>query len=256
MMAMDCSSVRTHMLSARRGLLPAEQVELVRAHLAGCDACRQADVADAELTRALGRLPRASAPESLEQRLEAQWLPAKRRPALRFAKGAASITALAAMAAGAMLIVRSERADAMVVEAVNDHMRVLYSEHPIEIESGGIHQVKPWFAGKVDFAPVIAFSGDAEFPLKGGSLAYFVDRKAAAFVFSRRLHTVTLLVFPAHDLPWPRVPVVPIGHARATEETTRGFHTLLWRDGDLGYALVSDLDRDELKLLGSKIVGP
>ena len=256
MNAMDCSSVRTLMLSARRGLLSAEQIEGVQTHLKGCDACRQADSADAELTKALGRLPRANASKMLKQRIEAQWTPPQKRARGRFAMATASITAAIAVAAGAMLFVGSNRSDVMFAEAVNDHMRVLYSEHAIEIESGGIHQVKPWFAGKVDFAPSVAFAGDADFPLKGGSLAYFIDRKAAAFIFSRRLHAITLFVFSAHDLPWPTAPMVPLGHARATEETKRGFHTLLWRDGDLGYALVSDLDRDELRLLGRKIAGP
>ena len=46
-----------------------------------------------------------------------------------------------------------------------------------------------------------------------------------------------------------------IGHVHATEQTTRGFHVILWRDGDLGYALVSDLDPRELETLAGKIVG-
>jgi hypothetical protein len=33
----------------------------------------------------------------------------------------------------------------LVTEVVNDHLRVLSSPHPLDIESGGIHQVKPWF---------------------------------------------------------------------------------------------------------------
>ena len=50
----------------------------------------------------------------------------------------------------------------LVTEAVNDHLRVLYAEHPVEIESGGIHQVKPWFSGRLDFAPALNFSGDGD----------------------------------------------------------------------------------------------
>ena len=33
----------------------------------------------------------------------------------------------------------------------------------------------------------------------------------------------------------------------------RGFHVLTWRQGDLGYALVSDVDERELDVLGRKI---
>jgi hypothetical protein len=42
---------------------------------------------------------------------------------------------------------------AMVTETVTDHLRVLSTHHPLDIESGGIHQVRPWFAGRLDFAP-------------------------------------------------------------------------------------------------------
>ncbi len=133
----------------------------------------------------------------------------------------------------------------LVAEAVNDHLRVLYASQPLEIESGDIHQVKPWFEGRVDFAPVVPFDGDADFPLQGGSVAYYIDRKAAAFVYKRNLHPITLFVFQAHDLPWPR------GDRIASE--TRGFHVIVWRTGDLGYALVSDVAMSELTSLEHKL---
>jgi anti-sigma factor RsiW len=253
---MDCTETSTLMLDARRGRLPDDAVEAVREHLAGCDACRHADAADAALTGALGRLPHAPAPEALRRRLERQWggAPTRRAWRRRAAQlgGAAALAAV--VAAGTALVIRSgDRSDAMFGEAVNDHLRVLYSEHPIEVESGGIHQIKPWFSGRLDFAPIVPFGGDDEFPLKGGSVAYFLDRKAAALVFGRRLHTITLFVFRADGLPWPVAGGEPLGGQRAFARTTRGFHALLWRDGDLGYALVSDVTGADLRLLAERI---
>jgi anti-sigma factor RsiW len=169
----------------------------------------------------------------------------------------------AAMAAGAALLWAAmfgfrERASdgTLVTEAVNDHLRVLYSDHPIEVESGGIHRVKPWFEGRLDFAPVVEFGGDDDFPLEGGSVSYFIDRKAATFVFKRRLHEITLFVFRAEGLHWPVAALRPIGAARGTVETSRGFHIALWRQGDLGYALVSDVNEADLLALGAKIATP
>jgi hypothetical protein len=40
---------------------------------------------------------------------------------------------------------------------------------------------------------------------------------------------------------------------RGTLDTSRGFHVLTWRQGDLGYALVSDVDDKDLDVLGRKI---
>ena len=98
------------------------------------------------------------------------------------------------------------------------------------------------------FAPVVTFGGDAEFPLQGGAIEYFLDRRAAVFVYKRRLHTVSLLVFRAEGLPWPA------GGRRSTQ-AERGFNVVLWRGGELGYALVSDLDAPELAELAGRLAG-
>ncbi|MFI5341539.1 MAG: hypothetical protein ACHQ7N_17090, partial [Candidatus Methylomirabilales bacterium] len=141
----------------------------------------------------------------------------------------------------------------MVREAANDYVRLLSSQHPLDIESGGIHQVKPWFEGRLDFAPVVSFEGDQDFPLRGGAVGYFLDRKAAVFVYGRRLHTISLFVFRADGLPWPTRGLEPMGKAQAYTTTARGFNVILWRAGELGYALASDLDSRELFELGIKL---
>jgi anti-sigma factor RsiW len=219
---------------------------------------RPDDDADALLSDALDRVPRRRAPERLLRSLDAKWGGGRApKSATRLVPLFAAALVGAAIAASVLLGTGRTRAPsgAMVTEAVNDHLRVLYGEHPLEVESGGVHQVKPWFAGRLDFAPVVAFGGDDEFPLQGGAVAYFVDRKAAAYEYKRRLHPITLFVVRADGLSWP-APSKPIGRARAATAIERGFHVLLWRDGDLGYALVSDVDEGELSTLAARIAGP
>ena len=211
---------------------------------------------DEALRAALRRLPRQSAPEHLKRALAERWLEPRRLNFARVARGLASVAAGAALAATVLLGWRAHTASqGLFVEAVNDHLRVLYAEHPVEIESGGVHQVKPWFAGRVDFAPALGFGGDDDFPLQGGAIALFLDRKAAAFEFKRRLHPITLFVFRAEGLAFPTASRA-IGSSQAALRTERGFHVLLWRRADLGYALVSDLDEQELAVLASKIASP
>jgi anti-sigma factor RsiW len=258
---MNCAEARDLLLDRRRDALgPADRAR-VDEHLASCDACRRVDEEDRELSRALEeRLPKHRAPAALRSAIEAQLLagalPPRRARRPGRARAAVAMVGVAAFAAAGVLVVeRLEAPNVMVAEAVNDHLRVLYSEHPLEVESGGVHQVKPWFEGRVDFAPLVAFGGDDDFPLQGGAIANFVDRKAAAYIYRRRLHWITLLVYRADGLPWPPAPTVHLGHVSATERTLRGFHALIWRDGDLGYALVSDVDARDLESLGSKIAG-
>jgi anti-sigma factor RsiW len=191
---------------------------------------------------------------SIEERLAAEPPRARNVPRRAWVVWAA-VGTVAAAAVVVFFFLRPQASDAMLAEAVNDHLRVVYSEHPVEIESGGIHQVKPWFTGRLDFAPVVAFGGDDDFPLQGGAIGYFLDRKAATFVFKRRLHIISLFVFRAEGLPWPAVAPHRVGAQHATLETSRGFHALMWREGDLGYALVSDVDPRDLDTLAQKVEG-
>jgi anti-sigma factor RsiW len=259
---MDCTEARNHLLDRRRGALTGELRARANSHLAECEACRREDAADRELSLALqDRLPKRRAPEALRRSIETRLVGQPPRAAAgtrrtRRAPLFASAAFGASFAvAAAFLLWMPHGSDPMLAEAVNDHLRVLYSDHPVEVESGGIHQVKPWFAGRLDFAPVIAFSGDDEFPLQGGAVAYFVDRKAATFIFKRRLHVITLFVFRAEGLQWPALATHPVGDARGTLETSRGFHVLMWKKGDLGYALVSDVDPTDLQTLAVKVAG-
>lgn len=257
---MTCDEVRELLLDAQRGRLPADRRGALESHQASCEACAHEAAAESLLSEALeGRLPQHAAPLALKRRLAAAWPDAsavERAPRWWAGWRRALVPALAL---GVLLLAAVplyyQRAggpgEPMVTEAVNDHLRLLSSQHPLDIESGGMHQVKPWFEGHLDFAPVVRFLGDDEFPLRGGAVGYYLDRKAAVFVFHRRLHAVTLLVFRAEGLPWARRGLERIGGVTARVTTSRGFNAIVWREGELGYALVSDVDLPELvRLVG------
>jgi anti-sigma factor RsiW len=190
---------------------------------------------DADELKALleERLPRYAAPYALKRRLAGTV--AARRPRTRWR--AAVGAGFAAAAAVALTVVLWPRTD-VTAASVDEHVRLLARAQPVDVPSGGIHQVKPWFTGKLDFAPRVAFAGDDEFPLVGGSLAELHGRRAAAFVWKRRLHSITLFVFRADQL-----------RVSPGERVVRGFEVLSWRDGDLGYVLVSDVSRADLEQL-------
>ena len=60
-------------------------------------------------------------------------------------------------------------------------------------------------------------------------------------------------MFPPEGLPWPDDGAARIGRLSVSEAGSRGFSVLLWRDGGLGYALVSDVNARDLELLAAKI---
>jgi len=263
---MDCREVRRHLLDDQRGLLRPASCRALRAHVGTCAACRRAEAAERALTELLERgLPQYPASLRLKWRLTTQWAAPTEPPRVWRPRSWRSLVPAFAVAVVLLVAIPlsyqrarlpgTNSTAATVSEAVTDHLRLLSSEHPLDIESGGIHQVRPWFAGRLDFAPEVPFAGDEEFPLRGGAIGYFFDRKAAVFVYGHRGHTLSLFVFRVGGFAWPTRGLRSLGRGRAYETTARGFTVLLWEAGGLGYALVSDVGRPELLDLGIKLSG-
>jgi anti-sigma factor RsiW len=255
---MDCNEARELNLDGVRGRLPAEPGAALREHLASCAACRSHAEAERVLSEVLEtRLQRHAAPLALERRLAASWPTASRAAPAPLSRWRSARAAAGAMAAAAAMAVVISGATAFFVqqraelrqlegETVNDHLRILGGA-PLAQVAGGLHEVKPWFGGKLDFAPDVRFAGSDEFPLHGGAVEPFLDRRAAVFVYKRRLHTASLFVVQAEGLDFP---------ASLRTATVRGFSVALWSAGGQGYALVSDLNLSELLELQAEIASP
>ena len=157
----------------------------------------------------------------------------------------AAATAMILVVSGSTAFFVQQRSELRQLESetVNDHLRML-SGAPLAQVAGGLHEVKPWFGGKLDFAPAVRFAGNEDFPLQGGAVEPFLDRRAAVFVYKRRLHTVSLFVVRDDGLAFP---------ASLHTQMVRGFSVALWEDGGQGYALVSDLNLPELLQLQGEI---
>jgi len=259
---MNCGDVQSELHAFREGRLEGGLHAEVRAHLESCVACARADRREQALDELLERrLPRHAAPKTLKRRLGLLMGTPTPEPAPAYATVtrwtrfvAPALAAGVAFMVGRTVMQRSSSQDSafasLMGEAVNDHLRVLASQHPVEIASGGKHQVKPWFEGRLEFAPEVPALEDTELQLRGGSVGYVFDRKAAVLVYALRQHLVTLLVFRAEGLVWPTASDAP---ARVRETSMRGFNVVAWRSGDLGYALVSDANAKELGELAARL---
>lgn len=91
-----------------------------------------------------------------------------------------------------------------------------------------------------------------ELRLQGGALGVFLDRKAAVVSYALRRHRVTLLVFPAAGTTWPAADR-SVGGVAARATSLRGFNVVLWRHGELGYGLVSDVNAEDLGSLAAQL---
>jgi anti-sigma factor RsiW len=213
----------------------------VREHVDTCAACRQRLANLESIGRMVRRAPYYQAPETLRARLT----PARTRstaasPLLAWAAAAVLVASLT----GSILFVRSgtrgartvDSVDAVAQEVVSSHVRALMGEHLFDVRSTDQHTVKPWFLGKLDFAPPVTDLAQAGFPLTGGRLDYVAGHPVAAVVYTRGQHTINVFVWPeASD-------AVRSPDARAI----RGFHVRHWTRGGMSYWAVSDVNDADL----------
>jgi anti-sigma factor RsiW len=130
-------------------------------------------------------------------------------------------------------------------EAIADHIRALMPGHLSDVESTDQHTVKPWFDGKLDFAPPVENFAAQGFPLIGGRLDYLDHHPAAALVYQRRKHFISVFLLPATGEP-----------DRAESQTTeRGYNVISWTREAMNYWLVSDLNPSELEELAKLLRG-
>jgi anti-sigma factor RsiW len=134
----------------------------------------------------------------------------------------------------------SER-DALMNEAVSSHVRSLMVQHLTDVASSDQHTVKPWFDGKIDFAPNVKDFAAEGFPLVGGRLDYLNGRAVAALVYRRNKHYVNVFVWPAPDADL----------SRARTENRHGYSIINREIDGWHYCLVSDLNETELAELAS-----
>jgi anti-sigma factor RsiW len=207
----------------------------LRDHLSGCAACRARVAERQALSDVIRSAPYYPAPESLRALvLGAGGRSTSARRLFTWAAAAMLIVSIG----GSIALVRSSaaRGSAVVDEVVNAHVRSLLADHLFDVESTDQHTVKPWFLGKLDFAPPVVDLASSGFPLAGGRLEYFAGRQVAALVYQRQKHTINLFVSPDRD----------DALAAIDARSIRGFHVHHWTHGGMSFWAVSDLNDVEL----------
>jgi anti-sigma factor RsiW len=130
-------------------------------------------------------------------------------------------------------------ADLVLAELVSGHVRSLMVDHLVDVATSDQHTVKPWFNGKVDFAPPVPDFKASGFPLVGGRVDYIAGRPAAVLVYKRNQHIVNVFIWPAGKEE---------GQA-LRNATYQGYRLLRWSGSGLTFWAVSDVNSTDMESL-------
>jgi anti-sigma factor RsiW len=214
-------------------------------HLKECASCDTLYQRHEQFTRAVqAHLPRFDAPPGLEAKIRSQ-LGLAAHSKTRITAGASADWrrwAVAASVIGVLVLTGTLLAlfkqfaapDVVAEQVVSSHIRSLMANHLSDVASTDQHTVKPWFSGKLDFAPVVQNLSPEGFPLIGNRLDYLDDRSVAALVYKRRQHTINIFILKSQTLTMEGFNVVHSTQA----------HMTYWAISDLNVTELSEFARD------------
>jgi anti-sigma factor RsiW len=167
------------------------------------------------------------------------WRAARRSsPAFEWLAVAAAI--LVALTLGIRLVpgvLNARQGDLVAEELVASHIRSLQPGHLMDVVSTDQHTVKPWFDGKLDFAPPVRDLSDQGYPLIGGRLDYVGGRNVAALVYQLRKHYINVFVWP-EGVQQARLPGLV---------SRQGYNVICRASSAMRLCGVSDVSADDLR---------
>jgi anti-sigma factor (TIGR02949 family) len=250
-----CDQAQNQLHGYLDGELDALSAASFEKHLETCPDCKQTLAAEEALRQSIQKANLYErAPESLrisllgksEDRSAVKPFPAPRVFSWRWLAAAAVVLLAVLVGWKQLQLTRApNQTQLMAASLVDAHLRSLQPGHLTDVESTDQHTVKPWFDGRIDFAPPVRDFANDGFPLLGGRLDVAGGRTVAALVYARRKHVINLFV----EKTQPQSSLAGAGESQ-------GYHWLAWQQNGFSFCAVSDVSPADLAQLQQLVLAP
>lgn len=146
---------------------------------------------------------------------------------------------VAAVATTVLLVRRPSESGLFVNELVASHVRAELSGRDIDVVSTDQHTVKPWFNGRLDYAPPVEDLAASGFALTGGRLDYVGHRRVAVLIYRYRKHVIDVYVLPTSE-------VAKRGESAPLATQSDGYAVRRWQAAGMTWWAVSDAESSVL----------
>jgi mycothiol system anti-sigma-R factor len=241
----NCELTQTVLHGYLDGELDAARAADFERHLISCPQCVAALEAHENLRSSLQRANLyESAPAPLREKLRKQLgasvspsvIPMKNPAPWRWLALAATILLAVFLGWRLLPLLRGDHGETALASAIVDaHLRSLQPGHLKDVQSTDQHTVKPWFDGKLDFAPPVQDFVNEGFPLQGGRLDVVRGRTVAVLVYARRKHLINVFIWPTTE-----------PDSEPLSGSQLGYHWIDWRKSGMEMCAVSDVSPTDL----------
>ena len=243
MTRMECGEVRDLLHAYSDQELPAEEHRAVATHVEHCRDCAEAAGQLEALRQRVRRAGTHAVPPAFEQRLRSAIgtedfnLSRPRHPswALLAASHALALVLGGVLAFG--LLSHDHARERVIRDVVAAHARAFLADQPVQIASADTHTVKPWFVGRLSYAPDVRDLGTTTFPSRvPASITCWIGRQRPSS---------TAVASTASTCSSSHLTRSPDRHH--SKSSRNGYNILVWPQGDFAHYAGSDLNRDELR---------
>jgi anti-sigma factor RsiW len=242
---MECKDLQELLHRYVDGELPVEHLDAAEEHVGGCADCRKLVQEEKGWQQAIRHAGTYyTAPELLRRRIAAMTRravastsTATGTPWRGWAVAASLLLSVALSSAVSTYLATPSAAALLQQDIVASHVRSLQMDHIADVASSDQHTVKPWFHGKLDYAPPVEDYAAEGFPLIGGRLDYVGRHSVAALVYRHAQHPINLFILPSRDAA---------GAPLAAATSDSGYNIRHWTKDGMSFWAISDLNAAEL----------
>jgi len=241
---MNCKEVNKYLDAYIDEELEAGLMLKVEEHLESCQGCGSVVLVKRKLKRSLSELGKTPAPDHLRRNIVSL---SRRRQ-----RGRALLTyAAAPLAAAAALVIilvfpSEQQSDQPLAEVVEDVVNRHVRELPMEVQGPDPALAASWFRGKVDFPVRPSRLNLKKAHFQGARLSNVQSHQAAHMTYTVDGHRVTVMIFnPNRTLITGGQPR-NIGSKEVRLGRRNGFNVAVFFEGDMAYAISSDLPQERL----------